>query len=98
MGGELDERPKQGLVTQTVSKIVMGFAKQVCEREEVDHVAMTPTVRTHGASVIWGWTGVCFSRKRSEAQPVSQADAIHAQADFVYGRGAVRLWLACLSI
>ena len=29
MGGELDERPKQGLVTQTVSKIVMGFAKQV---------------------------------------------------------------------
>lgn len=29
MGGELDERPKQGLVTQTVSKIVMSFAKQV---------------------------------------------------------------------
>lgn len=30
MGGELAERPKQGLVTQTVSKIVMSFAKQVC--------------------------------------------------------------------
>ena len=30
MGGELGERPKQGLVTQTVSKIVMSFAKQVC--------------------------------------------------------------------
>lgn len=29
MGGELGERPKQGLVTQTVSKIVMSFAKQV---------------------------------------------------------------------
>lgn len=31
MGAELDERPKQGLVTQTVSKIVMSFAKQVRE-------------------------------------------------------------------
>eukprot|EP00752_Nemacystus_decipiens_P007824 g6989.t1 len=29
MGGELGERPKQGLVTQTVSKIVMSFAKQM---------------------------------------------------------------------
>ncbi|CAM9874990.1 unnamed protein product [Ascophyllum nodosum] len=29
MGGELEERPKQGLVTQTVSKIVMSFAKQM---------------------------------------------------------------------
>lgn len=33
MGGELGERPKQGLVTQTLSKIVMSFAKQVrCRR------------------------------------------------------------------
>ncbi|CAN0079411.1 unnamed protein product [Pylaiella littoralis] len=29
MGGELGQRPKQGLVTQTVSKIVMSFAKQM---------------------------------------------------------------------
>ncbi|CAM9517348.1 unnamed protein product, partial [Hapterophycus canaliculatus] len=29
MGGELEERPKQGLVTQTLSKIVMSFAKQM---------------------------------------------------------------------
>lgn len=29
MGGELGERPKQGLVTQTVSKIVMSFAQKV---------------------------------------------------------------------
>lgn len=29
MGGELEERPKQGLVTQTVSKIVMSFASKV---------------------------------------------------------------------
>lgn len=29
MGGELGERPKQGLVTQTVSKIVMTFAQKV---------------------------------------------------------------------
>lgn len=35
MGGELEEKPKQGLVTQTLSKIVMSFAKQVrCRRLE----------------------------------------------------------------
>lgn len=29
MGGELDEKPKHGLVTQTLAKIVMSVVKQV---------------------------------------------------------------------
>lgn len=37
MGAELDERPKQGLVTQTVSKVVMTFAKQVRSSKQPFH-------------------------------------------------------------
>lgn len=36
MGAELEERPKQGLVTQTVSKIVMSFAKQARTSDAFD--------------------------------------------------------------
>ena len=40
MGGELGERPKQGLVTQTVSKIVMSFAQKVRQH----HLSSNPFI------------------------------------------------------